>query len=123
MSKEISLAREYPENHGGALVSSPTERGPDYPVFHYAGTKELDLPEEGEMTIKFRKKREASEPGKNGAKDFYECDIEVKSICDVDGKDSDDDVQPPARGSDKGVSDILDGLMAAHSALKEKEGY
>lgn len=116
MSKEISLAREYPKEHGGVLAVASSERGPDYPSFHYAGMKDLDLPEEGEMTIKFRKKREASEPGKNGGEHFYECDIEVQSICDVDGKDSDDDddVQPPARGSDKGVSDILDALMEKH---------
>lgn len=116
MSDEISLAREY-RSEGAVSIGNPNS-GPDYPNFHYEGAKELDLPDEGEMTIKFRKTSETSSVDKSG-KHFYSCTIEVQSICDVEGGEVDDDA--PAHGSDKSVSDLLDSLMEKH--MKEKESY
>lgn len=120
MSKEISLAREY-DNELGSPVMAQTERGPDYPTFTYSGSKELDLPDEGEMTIKFRKVSETSSVNKDN-KHYYECRIEVQSICDVEGDDDDSEVEAPAKGADKAVSDVLDSLMKAHMESK-KESY
>jgi hypothetical protein len=122
MSKEISLAREY--DHEGPLAVAMPDRGPDYPTFTYSGKKELDLPEEGEMTVKFKKVSETSSTNKDGTH-YYECRIEVQSICDVeDDGDEDDAPEAPARGSDKSVSDILDGLMKAHMENSDsKESY
>lgn len=117
--KDISLAREYDEASPYAMPSTAA-KGPDYPTFTYSGKKELDLPDEGEMTIKFKKVSETSSVNKDGTH-FYECRIEVCCICDVDDDDEDN---APAHGSDKSVSDILDKLMQAHSESKEdKESY
>jgi hypothetical protein len=121
MSKEISLAREYPTD-SPMSISAASPRGPDYPTFHYEGPEELDLPDKGELTIKFRKTSETSSVDKSG-KHWYACTIEVQSICDVDDGDEDDQPEAPARGSDKAVSDILDSLMEKHMESKDKENY
>lgn len=115
MSDEISLAME---GYGPELaLSSPSkDREPDYPSFHYDGKKELDLPDEGEMTIKFRKVSSTSSVNKAG-EHRYACTIEVRSICDVEDGDEDDS---PAHGSDRSVSDLLDSLM--EKATKERNG-
>jgi len=106
--KEISLEMD---DYMGAMVAGPSSdkpREPDYPTFHYDGKKELDLPDEGEMTIKFRKVSSTSSVNKSG-EHRYACTIEVQSICDVEGADDEDNA--PAHGSDKSVSDLLDSLM------------
>lgn len=96
-----------------------SERGPDYPTFHYSGTKELDLPDEGEMTIKFRVKKEASETSKDG-KRFYECDIEVQSICDVED-DGDEDDGAEGEDAPEKTADILDKIMSTMEKMVQKD--
>jgi hypothetical protein len=75
-----------------------------YPHFHYEGPEELDIPEEGTMTIRYKQTREVSER-KSGKPDWYECDVEVKEIVSVNGKKN----SAPARsGSEAG--EALDRL-------------
>jgi hypothetical protein len=117
MSDEISLAMD---DYMGGMVTGPSPtsgkpRDPDYPTFHYDGKKELDLPDEGEMTIKFRKVSSTSSVNKEG-EHRYACTIEVRSVCDVEGESDD---ESPAHGSDKSVSDLLDSLMK--KAMEDRE--
>jgi len=120
MSKEISLAREYPREGLSTVAGSPLNSEPDYPQFHYSGKKELDLPDEGEMTIKFRKRRETCEKAKDGTH-FYECDIEVKSICSVEGDEDDDDVEAPTNTRGNGTAEALDKILATMEKMVEKD--
>jgi len=117
MSDEISLAMDdYMGMVTGPSPVSGKPREPDYPTFHYDGKKELDLPDEGEMTIKFRKVSSTSSVNKEG-EHRYACTIEVRTICDVEDHDEYDNA--PAHGSDKSVSDLLDSLMA--QAAKDRD--
>lgn len=118
MSKEISLAREYSND---SPMGSPVaaQRGPDYPSFHYEGPKELDLPDEGELTIKFRKTSETSSVDKSG-KHWYACCIEVQSICDVEGEDE-DEVESPTNTQGNGTAEALDKILATMEKMVEKD--
>ena len=98
---------------GPTSVSSDDYR---YPVLHYRGDDELDLPQDGTMTVKFHVKRETSEVDRKTGKHNYECDIEILSIEKVKGEDA---VAPAKSGSE--AADALDKLMEEHS--EEKESY
>lgn len=82
--------------------------GPDldrilYPTFHYCGKKDLDLPVDGELKIRFHKCRETTTTEEDGD-ERYECTIEVRAILDVEGG-----VQPPASSRDE-AGDALDAI-------------
>lgn len=114
---EIDLGVSAKEKYN---ISSPMEMDSKekmYPCFHYCGPVELDLPDEGEMTIKFRKKRETSSIEEDGTH-WYECDIEVRKILGVDGEDV--DVEPPARSRDE-AGDALDKIAQGLMKLREHE--
>jgi hypothetical protein len=106
------LAQDPKEMYG--LASSIDDKKPQYPTFHYTGTDSLDLPEDGEMTIKFHVVSE-TETSKDG-KHRYECVVEVRAIEDV----AEETDEAPAHGADKSVSDLLDSLMEKH--MSEKNG-
>ena len=89
-------------------VGPPPSKRTDYPRFHYSGPQELDLPDEGEMTIKFRKVSETESKREDGS-EWYECSIEVQCICECDGKD---EVEPPSK-RDTSAEDALDTLARA----------
>jgi hypothetical protein len=120
-TKEISLELYYGDMPSVAGSANLEKREPSYPTFHYEGKEELDLPDEGEMTITFRKTSSTSSVDKKG-EHRYACTIEVQSICDVEDGDE-DDIEAPAHGSDKSVSDLLDDMMKKHVEAKAKEGY
>jgi hypothetical protein len=88
-----------------------------YPCFHYCGPKELDLPDEGELTVRFRKKRETSSIEEDGSH-YYECDIEVRAITEVDGEDM--EVEAPAHSNDE-AGDALDNIARELAKLREHE--
>jgi hypothetical protein len=107
MKVSINLGRPRNEMYGAI----PQVVGGDevaYPKFHYSGPEELDLPQEGDMVICFRKVRETSEVKQDGSH-WYECDVEVRSIESVEGED----VEPPTR-RDTSAEDNLDRLMKEH---------
>jgi hypothetical protein len=87
---------------GPCEVSKPDDKY--YPSFHYDGDKELDIPEEGTMVIKF-KRTGRSESERNG-KTRYSCSIDVCSIESVDG----DEVSKPAESYDD-ASSALDKIV------------
>jgi hypothetical protein len=114
---EIDLGATNEERYGGDYATAPALASKDdkkyYPSFHYSGRKELDLPEDGKMTIEYCKTSEKSII-RDGVH-YYECDIEVRRICEVEGEEGDDhDDDMPEK-----VEDILDGLM--EKLQKEKE--
>jgi hypothetical protein len=108
MSDEINLGVTPSEKYADEpySISGPkSEERIIYPTFRYSGPKELDLPEHGDMTIHFRKTMEKSSVDENG-EHHYECEIQVRAICDVDEEDDD---APSKSYSEAG--DALDKLM------------
>ena len=93
-------------------VSSQSEDRKYYPNFHYEGDKELDLPEEGTMVIKF-KRTSRSESERDG-KTRYSMSVDVCSIESVDGNE----IEKPAESYDD-ASSALDKI--AEMLKKEKD--
>lgn len=93
-----------------------------YPTFHYSGDKELELPDEGTMTIRFKKV--SSEERKANGKEFYSCTIEVCEITSVDGEEpeegKDEDVEPPAKSGSE-AADALDEILKSLEELKKSD--
>lgn len=106
---EISLGVSPNEAYGGSeLTPSHTKDGEErtiYPTFRYSGPVDLDLPEDGEMKIDFRKVSETSSVDESG-KHHYECVVQVRSISEVE---EDEDEAPAHSYSEAG--DALDALM------------
>jgi hypothetical protein len=98
---------------GSPVEVRPPENRTVYPQFHYSGPKELELPDEGCMTIHFKKTSETSATRQDG-KHWYECSIEVRQICDVEDNEPD----APSR-RDTSAEDALDMLAAK---LAERRG-
>jgi len=102
----IDLGVSSKEQYGGPpSTGEPSETV--FPSFHYSGPKELDLPEEGEMTVKFKKRRETYSKRSDGTP-WYECDIEVCCICDVEDSEPDAPTQRHC-----GAEEALDAIAAA----------
>lgn len=77
MAQKDSMCCPYPE---------PVSRDDrvSYPSFHYSGDAELELPDSGVMTIRF-KKSGSSESTDSRGKEHYSCTIDVHEIVSVDG--------------------------------------
>jgi hypothetical protein len=97
-------------------IASPSQMGETvYPSFHYSGPDELGLPDEGEMTIKFKKVSQTRSE-RNGVH-HYKCTIEVREIRDVDAED----VKPPSRRNSE-AGDALDKIaQALHDAREDAD--
>lgn len=108
--KPIDLGMSYEES---MPVSPKEDRKKHYPTFTYEGDEEMELPEEGKMTIHFCKVA-STESERNGKK-HYSCTVEVKHILDVDAGDYEDDA--PTKKYN-GAEDALDRLM--EKKMKEK---
>lgn len=77
-----------------------------YPRFSYTGDKELGLPKEGTMVIRFREVA-SSEREKRDGGDEYTCEIEVREIVSVEGEK---EVEAPSKSGAKETEDALDNL-------------
>ena len=107
-----------------AMSQGPPSGDKVYPSFTYSGPEELDLPDEGEMTVCFHKVSETRSVRADG-KHWYDCQIEVKCLCEVEGGDEDEDededekdeITPPTR-RDTSAEDALDALAKAVSERK-----
>ena len=114
MNGEIDLGVNRKEQYGvlAEPQTSPQEMNKiEYPRLHISGPKELDLPDSGEMEVKFRKVSESSSKRQDGSS-WYECCLEVQCICEVE---SDEPKSPTSK--DTSASDALDTLA---KALQEK---
>lgn len=90
-----------------------------YPTLHIESNKKIDFPEEGVMTIHFRKTG-FSVSDRNGGK-HYSCTIEAREILDIEAKDYD---ESPTKSSSRKSEDALDELMAEVIGRKSKsEAY
>ena len=99
--------------------SNSKSKDPRYPSFHYEGDEELDLPEEGEMTVTFRVKTKSERRDSEG-NCTYSYDIEVCTIEDVNGEDvedTDDDEQAGGKSYDV-ASEALDKIAEALKGSK-----
>jgi hypothetical protein len=103
------------KTEGYGINTVPSQDESRYPVLHYCGSKDLDLPQDGTMTVKFHVRRETSEVDRKTGKHSYDCDIEILSIEKVKGEDA---VAPARSGSE--AADALDKLMEEHEAGEEK---
>ena len=89
---------------GPCCGPSEVSREPYYPQLHITGKKELHLPKEGTMVIRYRKVG-SSEHG-SGENMRYTCDIAVHEI--VSAK-ADEEVEAPSK-RDKSAEESLDAL-------------
>jgi len=108
----------------GGMQLSQGSKEKVYPCFHYCGPLELDLPDEGEMIITFRKKKETSEIEEDGSH-WYSCDIEVRQIKSVDGEEASESVEAPAHSRDE-AGDALDRIreiLEKGGNDNDSEGY
>lgn len=88
-----------------------------YPHFHYCGPLDLELPDSGELLVKFVKRKETSFVEEDGAH-WYECKVEIREILKVDGKEP--EAYLPSKSYDA-ASDALDKLAMEASAEHESE--
>jgi hypothetical protein len=85
-----------------------------YPNFHYEGENDIDLPEEGTMTIKF--KRTSREERDRDGKKRYSYSVDVLGIDKVDGAKAEVD-DKPAKSYDE-ASSALDKIAEQLSKKK-----
>lgn len=79
------LGRKSPE---GCPCSVSTQSDKDttyYPSVYFSGPKDLDLPDDGVMTVRFRKNSESSSRPREG-KESYDCSVDVLEILSVKGE-------------------------------------
>jgi hypothetical protein len=115
----IDLAMKY------NMADGPVEIDKDdvhYPTFHYESKKKVDFPEEGEMTIKFKKVR--SEHSSSDRGERYSCTIEVREIVDMEGEK----INEPKKSSAREAEDALDAIAVVvankrNNNSKSESGY
>ncbi len=115
----IDLGQEMPKLGGEVpLMVSKGEKEADeavetcYPHFHYEGEEELDIPDEGTMTVKykivFKSNTETEE------EEHYTCKVEVQEIVAIEGEKD----EAPAHGM-KDAEEALDELLEAAKKVAE----
>lgn len=113
MAKQLNF--DLAEKSEGPCCCGPvtSETRKYYPSFHHSGEKKLDIPDEGVMTIRYKKVSSSmSESERDGKR--YSCCIEAHEIVSVDGEE----VEAPSKRS-RDAEDALDKLMDE----KKKESY
>jgi len=88
-----------------------------YPSFHVDGDKDLGLPYEGTMLVRFCKREETSRTDADGDK-HYSCQIQVKEIISVK---ADEDSEAPAKSYGKDTENALDALAKKLTRKMSKE--
>jgi hypothetical protein len=109
----IDLGVKPEEMYGGLPPAGPAQMGNEkrYPSFRYEGPKDLDLPDEGTMEIKFRKVSETERKSTGG--DRYECCVEVLCICEVEGEDEEKGEDAAPKSAEEALDKIAEAVMAA----------
>jgi hypothetical protein len=111
---KLELKPEYENGPTPVGLGGPEED--KYPTLHYQGPEDLDLPQTGEMTVRYRVKSETSKVNVQG-KHFYRCDIEISEILKLKG---DDEFTPPSK-SGSSAGDALDRLKEEMEAKETDE--
>lgn len=125
---EIDLGVKESDKYDFSQPIGPGSKEKVYPHFHYCGPIELDLPDEGEMTIRFCKRSETSSIEEDGSH-WYECKIEVEKIVAVNGEEKEEISAPSISHSEAAsaldrIAEELEKLQA-HEAegMKEESEY
>lgn len=103
MSMDLGISEK--DFMGGCCVpSSPlaqdSEPRKHYPTLTIEGPESLGLADEGEITVKYKKKRESSE-SRSGGNEWYSCTLEIQSIEGMENEEEDEPVK---------AGDALDAL-------------
>lgn len=107
------------KDNGPCCVSQSTPEK-YYPTVSYHGDKEIELPEEGEMTIKFKRVGKSESTDRSG-KESYSCTFEVREIVSCEGCSVEaEDAEEPAGKAKNEAEDALDKLMAEKMAKMKK---
>lgn len=116
MMKTIVLDKDLAgtTNYGAGLPMNTSQKA-SYPEFSFSEDEPCDLPEEGELTIKYRLVRHATDTT-DEAHPRYSYTVCVKKLISAEGEKD----KRPAKSYDE-AGDALD-LLAA-SKLSEKEEY
>jgi len=106
------------EGGPSASVASVETTEPEkyYPTIHYSGSEELNIPKEGEMTIRY-KKTSSGHSDHNG-KTTYNCTIEVREIVGIEKVEAEEQVK---LGTD--ASNALDAIARDLKGKKKSEDY
>lgn len=115
--KSISLAEKPDMPSMLTVADSPVGSKDYYPHVTLRETGGLKLPDEGEITLTFKKVR--SEEEVHDGKKTYRCTIALHSILDVE----DTSVEEPASNKSKDAGDALDALRAEKMKADESEDY
>lgn len=96
------------KNSGPSLASEVMKSDEKrYPCLYIEGEGKLELPESGEMTVKFRR-TSRSETEREDGKETYCLTLEIREIISVDGGEV---IAPTKKHSDAG--EALDALLKA----------
>lgn len=115
--KEVSLAEK--SGVAGVMAMAQTEPGENeyYPRVTLRETGGIKLPDEGEITLKFKKVR-SEEELVNGKKQ-YRCTLDLVSILDIE----DTSVEEPASNKSKESEDALDKIRKEKMAESDEGEY
>lgn len=117
MKVNIDLSEPRMEGCCAPLTMSQPNDKRDYPTFTYSkqGDDKYEFPEEGTMTVRFRKSYEATSTNEEG-ESKHSCTFELHEIVSVTASESSNDL-PKNRG--KETEDALDSLAKARKGSKE----
>lgn len=107
MTKQLNI--DLMMSHSGSMPTPLRDDDEYYPSFHFTGEEKLDIPHEGEMTIRYKKTSSSMSEGKDGK--HYSCTIEVREIVSVEGKKG---AEAPSK-RDRTAEESLDKLMKEKS--------
>lgn len=88
-----------------------------YPVVHYSGPEELELPDDGTARVRFKVIRKVEET--RDGKEYYQCELELHWISDV--KEAGEGGGPMFKSSAKDTEDALDALARKRRPAQEGE--
>jgi len=95
---DLDMSREEAGESPAESAAEPSSEGPQYPNFYVDGKEKLPIPDQGTMTIKYKRVAE-SESTRDGEDPHYSCTIEVQKILDCQGEadDGNAEVDPDAK--------------------------
>lgn len=112
MKVNLDLGRKSDE-----MLSEPIKHDEKYyPSFHFSDDEPLDIPHEGEMTIRYKKTSSTMSENREG-ETHYMCTVEVQEIVSVEGKKG---AAAPSK-RDRTAEESLDKIMSEKE--KKSESY
>jgi hypothetical protein len=108
MAIDLSESNDYPS----PISMSEMSKEKHYPGLHISCDEDIDLPDEGEMTVTF-KRRNATERTDKDGNCTYTYDLDICSIESVDGKELEDDAEEAGGKSYDDASSALDKIAEA----------